>query len=97
MSDDEGVTPFQKAVHAFLAAVTPKRGKGALGTWRSQGGARTLSRDEADPRSGDEMMSKPAADGVYAGQDLSQVGTGKAYQGQAKVRTGPGKSRRPGS
>ena len=97
MSDDEGVTPFQKADHAFLAAVTPKRGKGALGTWRSQGGSRTLSRGKAYPRSGDEMMSKPAASGVYAGQNLSQAATGKAQQGKAKVRTGPGKTRRPGS
>ena len=97
MSDDEGVTPFQEAVHAFLAAVTPARGKGALGTWRSQGGSRTLSRGKADPRSGDELMSKPAFGGVYARQDLSHAAFGKAHQGQAKVRTGPGKSRRPGS
>ena len=77
-------------MHAFLAEVTPTQGKGALGTWRFQGGARTLSRDEADPRSGDELMSKPANGGVYAGQGLSQAVTGKAHQGncQGQNRTG---------
>jgi len=97
MSDDEGVTPFQEARDAFIAAVTPPRCKGALGTWRSQGGARTQSRDRADSRSGDELLSKPATGGVYAGQDLSHAASGKAQQGKAKVRTGPGKSRCPGS
>ena len=84
MSDDEGVTPFQGARDASIAAVTPPRCKGALGTWRSQGGARTLSRDKADPRSGDEMMSKPAASGVYVGRNLSQAATGKAQQGKPR-------------
>jgi len=35
MSDDEGVMPFEKAQDVFPMKVTPKWGKGALGTWRS--------------------------------------------------------------
>jgi len=77
MSDDEGVTPFQEAVHAFLAAVTPARGQGALGTWRSQGGSRTPSRGQADPRREDELMSKPTSSGVYARQYLSHAALGR--------------------
>ena len=97
MSDDEGVMPFQEAEHASLEAVTPTRGKAALGAWRSQVGARTLRREYAVPRSGDESMSKPASGGVFAGQDLSHTAPGKAQRGHAKVRTGTGKSRLPGS
>ena len=75
---DEGVMLLQETGHVSLEAVTPTRGKVALGTWRSQVGARTLSREYAAPRSGDESMSKPASGGVYAGQDLSHAATGKA-------------------
>jgi hypothetical protein len=69
---------------ASLEAVTPTRGKAALGTWRSQVGARTLSRENAAPRSGDESMSKPASAGVNAGQDLSHAATGKAQRGKPR-------------
>lgn len=33
---------------------------------------------------GDELMSKPASDGVYVGQDLSHTATGKACQGKPR-------------
>jgi hypothetical protein len=35
MSDEEGVTPFEMALDVIPVEVTPQRGKGALGTWRS--------------------------------------------------------------
>ena len=44
MSDEEGVTPFEVVLDATPAEVTPEPGNEALGTWRSQGGSRTLSR-----------------------------------------------------
>jgi hypothetical protein len=37
MSEEERVMPFEKAQDAFPMQVTPTWGKGALGTWRSQG------------------------------------------------------------
>ena len=35
MSDDEGVTPDEVVAHITPALVTPRLGKGTLGTWRS--------------------------------------------------------------
>ena len=43
MSDDEGVTPFEVVLDITPVEVTPEPGKGALGTWRTQGGPRTQS------------------------------------------------------
>jgi hypothetical protein len=37
MSDEERVMPFEKAQDAFPMQVMPNWGKGALGTWQSQG------------------------------------------------------------
>jgi hypothetical protein len=37
MSEEERVIPFEKAQDVFPMKVTPNWGKGALGTWRSQG------------------------------------------------------------
>ena len=45
MSNEEGVTPFEVVHDTTPAEVTPEPGKEALGTWRFQGGPRTLSRD----------------------------------------------------
>lgn len=44
MSNEEGVMPFEVVRDTTLAEVTPESGKGALGTWQSQIGIRTLSR-----------------------------------------------------
>src|SRR5438093_5788685 len=41
MSDEERVTPFEMARDAIPAEVTPRQGKGALGTWRSWNEATT--------------------------------------------------------
>jgi hypothetical protein len=60
MSEEEGVTSFEEARDAFPMAVTPTWGKGALDTWRSQGGDRTQCREKTDPRSRDEFVGKPA-------------------------------------
>jgi hypothetical protein len=35
MSDDEGVTPDEAVAHIAPELVTPRLGKGTLGTWRS--------------------------------------------------------------
>ena len=37
MSEEERVMPFEKAQDVFPIEVTTTWGKGALGTWRSQG------------------------------------------------------------
>ncbi len=66
-------------VHVMLAS-----GEGALGTWRSQAGARTLSRGTLQPRSRDEPGSKPWPEEVYVRQRLSLAVFGKASGGKPR-------------
>ena len=72
--------PSQAAANAVPEGVTPRRGKGALGTWRAFAGPvpghrarviRPILRDV-------EPAGKPIASGAYAGQRLSFDGIGKA-------------------
>ena len=88
---------FETAFKVVPAAVTPKLGKGALGTWRSRGGAWTQCQEKPTPEAGTSPIGKPTVAGVYVGQHLSLAAVGKAAGGKAKVRTGLGKSDRPGS
>jgi len=88
MSEDEGVMPFQAACEAAPGEVTPRRGKGALGTWRARtlrrsGHCAWLSRFKVAYRV--EPSSKPERSGVYVGQRLSFGPSGKARWGKAKV------------
>ncbi len=91
--------PFQAAHDAAPGWVTPRPGKGALGTWRS----RTETVPDTVPDYTvyfvirGEPESKPMTVGVYVGQHLSFTVAGKAFGGQAKLRTGLGQSDRPGS
>jgi hypothetical protein len=55
MSDEEGVTPFEVVRDTTPVWVTPTPGKGALGTWRYQGGPRTLSRDKPTLEAGTSL------------------------------------------
>lgn len=50
---------YEEALDASCMTVTPACSKGALGTWRPQGGPRTLSRDKATLEAGDEFVGKP--------------------------------------
>ena len=63
---------------ATLAKATPEPGKGALGTWRSQGGPPDAELGKADPRSSDEAGRKPLREGVYVRQRLNLARGGKA-------------------
>src|SRR3990172_6838467 len=97
MSEDEGVTPFEVALEATPGEVTPRRGKGALGTWRSQGApGRSAGRVQC-PRRWDEPMGKPVTVGAYADQRLNRTAVWEGPWGKAKVRTGLGETDRPGS
>jgi len=51
---------YEEAPDASCTLVTPACSKGALGTWRSQGGSRTLRRDKAALEAGNEFVGKPA-------------------------------------
>ncbi len=62
----------------------PASGKGALGTWRSQAGARTQSRGTLQPRRRDEPRSKPWTEEVYARQRLSLAACGKTSGGKPR-------------
>ena len=64
MSDDEGVTPFQEVPDASLMAATPAWGEGALGTWRSQGGSRTPSREKLTLEAGTSLWANQRRRGV---------------------------------
>jgi hypothetical protein len=79
---------------AALEWVTPRPGKGALGTWRPWRAAACLDAvpgDRADGHQG-EGQGKPMGWGAYAGQRLSFPPSGKALvqkivQGQGQNRT----------
>ena len=96
MSDDEGVTPFQEGVHPSRVAVTPARGKGALGAWRFQDGSRTLRRDRPILEAGTRLWVNQRQRGVCA-PALKFRYEWEGLQRKAKVRTGLGKTHRPGS
>jgi hypothetical protein len=84
MSEDEGVTPFEKAADAFLEAVTPTRGEAALGAWRSHGGAQTLSRDNAAVEAGtSSQVNQRGRGGCMSGLELRRD-RGKACEGQPR-------------
>jgi hypothetical protein len=51
---------YEEALDVSCMPVTPACSKGALGTWRPQGGPRTLSRGESILEAGDEFVGKPA-------------------------------------
>src|ERR1700688_4939585 len=91
MSEDEGVTPFQKAREAFVMAVTPAGCKGALGTWRFQGGSRTLSRDLAALEAGTSSWVNQRWRGVcMSGLELRRD-SGKIHEGKPRSEPDWGK------
>ncbi len=84
MSDDEEVTLLQAARDAAPVRVAPVPGKGALGTWRSRGGAWTQGQGKPTPEAGTSPMGKPMAPGVYVSQHLSLAAVGKASGGKPR-------------
>ena len=77
--------------------ITPRPGKGALGTWRVLASPGHRARVNQSIKYGSMLTGKPLEGGVYMGQHLSFTSYGKAVRGKATVRTGLGKSDRPGS
>ena len=59
-----GVMSYEKTLDVFCRVVTPTCSKGALGTWRSQCGARTLSRDHAALEAGTSSLVNQRGRGV---------------------------------
>jgi hypothetical protein len=86
-SEEGGVTPSERILEILSAGVTPRRGKGALGTWRARALHRTGHRTGyPDPRRERvEPRSKPHQPGAYARQRLSFGCCGKAPWGQARA------------
>jgi hypothetical protein len=80
-----------------LQRVTPRAGKGALGTWRFDVDAPGHSVGISGSRERTSFDGKPKSGGVYMCQHLSITELGQAAKGKAKVRTGLGKADRPGS
>ena len=72
-----------------LGEVTPRAGKGALGTWRVFGAVpRRRARSKPQPFEDRPMPAcKPRSGGANMSQHLSFLGTGKAAGVQARVRT----------
>jgi hypothetical protein len=91
MSDDEGVTPFEKAADAFLEAVTPARGEAALGAWRSHGGARTLSRGNAAVEAGTSSEANQRGRGGCMSGLEPRRDRGKACEGKPRSEPDRGK------
>ena len=89
MSDEGGVTPSEVVLDTTLARVTPAPGKGALGTWRSQDGPRTQSRESMHLEDGTSLEVNCYAGGVYVSQHLSFPASGRLSeesQGQNRTR-----------
>ncbi len=88
--------PSDEARDATLREVTPRAGKGALGTWRALAGPGLRAGIPATIKDGPSPACKPWSRGVYVSQRLSFLGYGKAAGGHARVRTGLVKTDRQG-
>jgi hypothetical protein len=89
--------PSDEMRDATSCEVTPRAGKGALGTWRALAGPGLRAGITATMKDGPSPACKPLLGGVYVSQHLSFPGSGKAAGGHARVRTTLGKSDRVGS
>ena len=80
-----GVMSCEETPDVFCMAVTPACSKGALGTWRSQGGPRTLSRDHRGASKQGRARGQTSVGGVYVCQCLSfAANPGKAHEGKPR-------------
>jgi hypothetical protein len=84
MSNDEGVRSFQEARDASSMTVTPAWSKGALGTWRSQCGPRTLRRGKATLEAGTSLWVNQRGRGVCVSALESRRGRGKPQRGKPR-------------
>ena len=77
------VTFYEETLDVSCMAVTPPRSKGALGTWRSQCSARTLSRDHVALEVGtSSWLANQRERGVCRSVLKLRRESGKAHEGQ---------------
>ena len=91
MSDEEGVTTFEEARDVSSTTVTPAWSKGALGAWRSQGGSRTLRRDQAALEAGTSSWVNQRERGVRMSVLEPRRDLGKAREGKPRSEPDWGK------
>jgi hypothetical protein len=89
--------PSEVARDATPGEITPRTGKGPLGTWRALAGPGHRAGVAESIVVGLHSQSKPLWRGGDTGQRLTFLHGGKAVRTQARARTGLGKSDRPGS
>jgi hypothetical protein len=70
MSEDEGVTPNEAVANTAPELVTPRLGKGTLGTWRSPATFRTLSRSTFCCEAGTTLQANRSR-GAHASRRLN--------------------------
>lgn len=79
-----GVTFYEETLDVSCTAVTPPCSKGALGTWRSQCGARTQSRDHAALEARTSSRVNQRGRGVCrSGLELRRA-SGQAHEGKPR-------------
>jgi hypothetical protein len=69
--------PSEVVQDAIPSQVTPSTGKGALGTWRSQGDARTQSRDKSALEVGTSPEVNHSREGCMWASTLASPGMGR--------------------
>ena len=79
-----GVTSYEEMLDISCTAVTPACSKGALGTWRSQCSARTLSRDHAALEAGTSSLVNRRGRGACRSVLKLRRGSGKIHEGQPR-------------
>ena len=88
-----GVTFYEETLDVSCTAVTPPCSKGALGTWRSQCGARTQCREHAALEARTSLWVNQRFGGVYVCQCLSLTANlgrpTKESQGQNRTGENP--------
>ena len=78
-----GVTSYEETLDVSCTAATPACSKGALGTWRSQCSARTLSRDHVALEVGtSSWLANQRERGVCRSVLKLRRESGKAHEGQ---------------
>lgn len=79
-----GVMSYEETPDVSCMAVTPACSKGALGTWRSQCSARTLSRDHAAFEEGTSSLVNRRGRGVCRSVLKLRRGFGKTHEGKPR-------------
>jgi hypothetical protein len=79
-----GVTFHEEMLDVFCTAVTPRCSKGALGTWRSQRGARTQCRDHAALEARTSLWVNQRGRGVCMSGLEPRRESGKAHEGKPR-------------